>query len=80
MMWASGLMTFIPIAIFGYAAKKTTLLVIGLTQYISPTVTLLLGIFMFHEPIDRVQVLAFCIIWTGLAVFTYGEAKRLKSR
>lgn len=80
MMWASGLMTFIPIAIFGYAAKKTTLLVIGLTQYISPTITLLLGIFMFHEPIDRVQVLAFCIIWTGLAVFTYGEAKRLKSR
>lgn len=75
MMWASGLMTFIPIALFGYAAKKTTLLVIGLAQYISPTITLLLGIFAFGEPIDSVQILAFAIIWTGLAIFTYGELK-----
>ena len=73
LMWLSGLMTFIPIALFGYAAKKTTLLVIGLTQYISPTITLLLGIFMYHEPIDKVQIISFAIIWAGLAVFTYGE-------
>ena len=80
MMWASGLMTFIPIALFGYAAKKTTLLVIGLAQYRSPTITLLLGRFVFGEPIDRVQLLAFAIIWTGLAIFTYGELKSYRHK
>lgn len=79
LMWLSGLMTFIPIALFGYAAKKTTFLVIGLTQYISPTITLLLGIFMYHEPIDKVQILSFAIIWAGLAVFTCGEYRGYKN-
>ena len=78
MVLGSGLMTMIPVSLFGYAAKKTTLLIIGLTQYISPTITLILGIFAFHEPIDKTQILAFIIIWTGLAVFTYGEFKHIK--
>lgn len=77
MMWLSGLMTLIPVGLFGYAAKKTSLFVIGLAQYISPTISLLLGIFMFHEPIDGVQILAFAIIWVGLVFFSYGEFKMI---
>ncbi|MBR2674213.1 MAG: EamA family transporter RarD [Mogibacterium sp.] len=76
LMWMSGLMTFIPISLFGYAAKKTTLLVIGLSQYISPSITLMLGIFLYREPIDMVQIIAFGIIWIGLVIFTIGEFKR----
>ena len=55
------------------SAKKVSLLVIGLCQYISPTMSLLLGIFLFKEPFDKVQAAALAIIWTGLAIFTYGE-------
>lgn len=73
MLWISGLMTLIPVALFGYAAKKTSLQVIGLAQYISPTISLLLGIFMFKEPTDKVQMMALGIIWIGLVFFTYGE-------
>ena len=75
LMFLSGLITLIPIALFGSAAKKVTLFVIGLAQYISPTITLLLGIFAYKEPIDRVQVISFAIIWIGLMFFSYGEYK-----
>ena len=75
LMYLSGLITLIPIALFGSAAKKVTLFVIGLAQYISPTITLLLGIFAYKEPIDRVQVISFAIIWIGLVFFSYGEYK-----
>lgn len=75
LMFLSGLITLIPIGLFSVSAKKVPLLVIGLVQYISPTMSLLLGIFMFKEPTDKVQIIAFIIIWTGLAIFTYGEIK-----
>jgi chloramphenicol-sensitive protein RarD len=75
LMCLSGLITLIPIALFGSAAKKVTLFVIGLAQYISPTITLLLGIFAYKEPIDKVQVISFAIIWIGLVFFSYGEYK-----
>ena len=78
LMFLSGLVTLIPIALFGSAAKKVSLFVIGLTQYISPSITLLLGIFVYKEPIDKVQLLSFAVIWIGLIFFTYGEYKNNK--
>ena len=78
LMFLSGLVTLIPIALFGSAAKKVSLFIIGLTQYISPSITLLLGIFVYKEPIDRVQLLSFAVIWIGLVFFTYGEYKNHK--
>jgi chloramphenicol-sensitive protein RarD len=80
LMLLSGLVTLVPVALFGVAAPKVSLFIIGLAQYISPTITLLLGIFLFREPIDRVQVAAFIIIWTGLCFFTYGEFIRNGSK
>lgn len=75
LLYLSGLITLIPIALFSTAARKVTLLIIGLAQYISPTISLILGIFVFKEPIDGVQIGAFMIIWAGLVFFSYGEFK-----
>ena len=80
LMYLSGLITLIPVALFSVSAKKVSLFVIGLAQYISPTMSLLLGIFMFREPIDTVQVIAFVIIWTGLTVFSFGEFRAAKKQ
>ena len=73
LMFLSGLITLVPVALFSVSARKVSLFVIGLAQYISPTITLVLGIFLFREPIDVVQLIAFLIIWTGLFFFTFGE-------
>lgn len=74
-MWLAGLFSLIPIVLFAVSAKKVTLLVIGLAQYISPTITLICGIFLFKESIDLFQIIAFGIIWLGLVFFTVGEFK-----
>jgi chloramphenicol-sensitive protein RarD len=76
----SGLVTLIPVGLFGVSAKRVPLLAIGMLGYISPTITLLLGIFAFKEPIDTTQIISFIIIWIGLAFFSYGEYKRSKEQ
>ena len=47
--------------------------VLGLTEYLSPTLALMLGIFLYNEPVDRVLIMAFGLIWIGLIFFSYGE-------
>lgn len=41
-----------------------------------PIIGLLLGIFFYKEPFDKIQSISFLIIWVGLVVFTMGEGKR----
>lgn len=77
-MLISGLITLVPVLLFGMATRKVSLFVIGLVQYISPTITLLLGIFAYGEPVDRMQMIAFAIIWIGLVIFSYGEFRTRK--
>lgn len=68
-----GFMTVIPLALFAYAAQKTSMFVLGLAEYISPTLMLTVGVLIYREKVDAVQFLAFAVIWCGLAVFSYGE-------
>ena len=80
LMFLSGIVTLVPIGLFNIAATRVPLYVIGLCQYMSPSVSLILGIFMFREPIDAVQIISFVIIWTGLCFFSYGEIRNAKER
>ena len=79
LMLLCGLVTLVPVALFGFAAPKVPMLLLGMAQYISPTITLILGVFMFKEPIDKIQIAAFIIIWIGLVFFTYGEFRAAAS-
>ncbi|MDY2959912.1 MAG: EamA family transporter RarD [Hornefia sp.] len=71
----SGLFTAIPLGLFSLAATKLPLVTLGLTEYMSPSLSLILGIFLFKEPFDSIQFTAFVLIWIGLSFFTYGEVK-----
>lgn len=77
LMLCSGLFTAIPLGLFAVAAQKVTLVTLGQIEYISPSITLFIGIYLFHEPFDMVQFTVFILIWIGLVIFTYGEATRL---
>ena len=69
----AGIATAVPMGLFSAAARNLPLLTLGLTEYISPSIALVLGIFLFKEPFDVIQFSAFVIIWIGLIFFTYGE-------
>lgn len=74
-----GAMTAIPMTAFAYAAARINLITLGISEYISPTISLIIGIFMFKEPFDIVQLAAIAIIWIGIVFFTAGEVREVKS-
>lgn len=74
----AGIATAVPMGLFSMAANKLPLFTLGLTEYISPSISLVLGIFLFKEPFDLIQFSAFVIIWIGLVFFTYGEICELR--
>ncbi len=71
----AGILTGTPLLLFAMAANRINLITLGITEYISPSITLLLGIFLFREPFDKIQLITFSIIWVGLVIFTIGEIK-----
>ena len=75
LLFLSGILTAIPLGTFAVAANRVPLVTLGLIEYISPSITLIIGIFLFKEPFDLVQFIAFVIIWIGLAIFTAGEIR-----
>ena len=73
-----GILTLIPLGLFAYAAQRIPVFHIGLMQYISPTISLILGLTVLGESVDFVQIICFCIIWIGLVFFLIGEYKAYK--
>lgn len=71
----SGIFTAVPMTLFSMAANRISLVALGITEYISPSMALLLGIFVYREPFDVYQFIGFIFIWIGLAVFTLGGIK-----
>ncbi len=75
----SGILTAIPLSLFGLAANRVSIITLGLTEYLSPSLNLAIGIFIYSEPFDMIQLAGFIVIWIGLAVFTIGEVKGFSS-
>jgi chloramphenicol-sensitive protein RarD len=66
---ASGPITAIPLLLFASGARRIPLSVLGLLQYIGPTIQLSLGIFLFHEAFTQERMIGFAIIWSALALY-----------
>lgn len=75
----AGPMTAVPLWLFGAGAKLIPLTRLGFLQYLSPTITLLIGLFVFGEPFDGWHAAAFSCIWAALAVFTFDSVKRARA-
>lgn len=77
----AGGVTGIPLLLFASGALRLSLTLVGFLQYFSPTIGLLLGVFLWHEPFTRIHLISFALIWTGLIVFTVSESRqRIQAR
>ena len=65
----SGVVSAVPLIAFAYGVRRIPLSMVGLLQYIAPTLQLLLGVWFFREPFGTVQALGFGAIWLGLAIY-----------
>ena len=66
----SGLVTISPLLLFASAVRRIPLSVVGLLQYIAPTIQFLLGVSLYDEPFSRTQLIGFAIVWIALIVFS----------
>ena len=64
-----GIVTTIPLLMFASAAKQIPLTVVGLLQYIAPTLQFLIGVFLYREPFDLTRFIGFGIVWIALIIF-----------
>lgn len=71
-----GPLTALPLMWFAAAARRLTLATLGLVQYVSPTIQLLLGVWLFHEPFSGSRLIGFAFIWTALALVSADALRR----
>jgi chloramphenicol-sensitive protein RarD len=67
---SAGLVTAVPLLLFAYGAKRVRLSTLGLLQYLAPSVQLVLGIWVYHEPFSRARLASFSFIWAALVLYT----------
>lgn len=71
----AGILTAIPLLLFASGAKRIPLSMLGFLQYIAPTMTLIIGVFVYHEPFSYVHLVSFILIWLGLLTYSYSVFK-----
>lgn len=80
MLVAGGAMTAIPLIWFAYGARRIPYSLVGIIQYVGPTLQLLTGVFLFGEPFTRVQAVGFGLIWAALAIYAADGLWRSRRR
>lgn len=71
LLLATGPVTIIPLLLFGAGARKIPLTMVGLFQYVAPTLQLLVGVAIFGEPFPTGRLIGFLIVWAGVAVYVW---------
>lgn len=72
----AGIITTIPLLLFGSAARRISLTNVGLLQYISPTFQFLIGVRVFGESLTTARLIGYIAVWISLALYTAESLRR----
>ena len=76
----TGLITVVPLLLFGAAAKRIKLSTLGLLQYVAPTMQFLLGVTVFGETLSTDAFIGFGLVWLALAIYTWDSLRTSRSQ
>ena len=74
----SGLVTAGPLVLYGEAARRIPLTSLGFFQYLTPSIMLLLGVFVYGKTITHTEMIAFIVIWIALFIYSAGAVLRMR--
>jgi len=66
----AGLITTVPLMLFAFGARRLPLATIGFTQYLAPSLSFVVAVWIFREPFDLGRLGAFVLIWIALAIYS----------
>jgi chloramphenicol-sensitive protein RarD len=69
LLMGAGVITAVPLLLFSSAARRIPLSLIGILQYIAPTLQFLLGVFVYSEPFTTAKFIGFGIVWIALIIY-----------
>lgn len=69
LMFGAGPLTTLPLLLFAAGVRRIPLSLVGILQYINPTMQILIAILVYHEPFSRVQLVGFGLVWAALVLF-----------
>src|SRR5947207_10102207 len=75
----TGIVTAVPLVWFGHAARHLRLVTIGFLQYLSPSISFVLGLFVYHETFTRQHFITFLLIWFALVLDSAEAVLRLRA-
>ncbi len=66
---AAGPVTTIPLLLFAAGARRIPFSLLGILQYLTPTVLLILGVWLYHEPFGANRAIGFGLVWAGIGLY-----------
>ena len=70
LLTTTGVITAVPLMLFGAAAIRVSMVSLGLLQYLAPTIQFALGLLVFHEAMPASRWIGFALVWVALVLFT----------
>ncbi len=80
LLLAAGIITSLPLLLYLASLPQLRLSTVGLLQYTAPTLQFLVAIYILGEPFNQDKLIAFCIIWIGLLIFSFDIIKQRRLR
>jgi chloramphenicol-sensitive protein RarD len=75
----AGAVTATPLLLFAAAARRMPYAMMGLLQYIAPSLQFLEAVLLFGEPVHTVQLVTFALIWSGCALYAWDSLRALRT-
>ena len=76
LLLTTGVVTVVPLLLFGYGARRIKLADLGFLQYIAPSIMFVLAITVFGDPLEPDRLIAFAFVWAGLALYSFDAIRR----
>lgn len=75
-----GVMTAVPLILFGLAAQHLPLRYVGFMQYLTPSIQFVLALTVFHEPMPQVRWIGFGLVWFALVLLSVDLVRQNRTK
>ncbi|MBD8067418.1 EamA family transporter RarD [Bacillus sp. PS06] len=79
LLMGAGVATALPLLWFAQAARRIPLTMVGIIQYVSPTISLMIGVFLYNEEFTKTHMITFIFIWSALVIYSVSKTKLMLS-
>lgn len=76
LMLASGIITAVPLLLFGGAARRLPLTTVGTLQFLAPILQFILALTVFNEPMPVERLIGFCLVWVAVILLCIDMANQ----